>query len=305
MTASLERETDVEAAAVPARVLAVPRRMRLVRRFAKDRAAMIALILFLLLILVAVFASVVAPFDPNKQQLSGRLQGPSTTHWLGTDEFGRDQLSRLIYGARSSLFASFIAIIVGGVIGTPLGLLAGYFGRWVDSALSRLNDALMSVPALILALTVVAVLGPGLTNAMLAVGIIFIPRFFRVVRGATQDIRHETFVEASNAIGCTGTRTLWRHVFPNILSPLAVQVSLGLGAAVTAEASLSFLGLGVRPPTASWGGMLSSAAANITKAPYLVLEPGVMIALTVLALTFMGDGLRRALGTRRMVAEGV
>jgi peptide/nickel transport system permease protein len=280
-------------------------RRRLWRRFAANRFAIVALVFLVLLVLVAILAPVLAPQDPNEQELIARLEGPGADHWLGADDFGRDQLSRLMYGARVSLTAALIAVAVGSVVGVPLGMLAGYRRGFVDAVLSRINDALMSVPALVLALTVVAALGRGLTNAMIAVGIIFIPRFFRIARAATQDVRHETFIEASQALGCSSARTLWRHVFPNVLSPLAVQISLGLGAAVTAEASLSFLGLGVEAPTASWGSMLNTAVSNISGGSHLVYAPGAIIALTVLALTLVGDGLRDALGTRRIEGESL
>ncbi|MET0147101.1 MAG: ABC transporter permease [Ilumatobacteraceae bacterium] len=297
--------TTVVAAAPEA---AVPKRLalrRFVRRFRANRAALIGAAFVLLLVLVAILAPVLAPADPNKQNLSETFLSPGSGHWLGTDDFGRDQLSRLIYGARVSLLAALIAVFVGTAVGVPLGMLAGYKPGGLDAVLGRFNDALMSVPALIFAMTVVAVFGRGLTVTMIAVGIIFIPRFFRISRAATQDVREETFIEASRALGCSSSRTVWRHLFPNVMLPLVVQVSLMLGAAVTVEASLSFLGLGVQPPTASWGSMLNSAAANMSRGPYLVYAPGIVIALTVLALTFVGDGVRDALGTRRIVGEAV
>jgi peptide/nickel transport system permease protein len=189
-------------------------------------------------------------------------------------------------------------VVVAAGIGVPLGLLAGFKTGWLDATFSRLSDALMSVPALIFALTVIAVLGPGLVNAMIAVGIVTMPRFFRVARAATRDVSQETFIEASRIAGCSTTRLLWRHLLPNMMSPLVVQISVMAGAAVAAEASLSFLGLGVKAPTASWGAMLTTAQTNIYSSPYLVYPPGIMIALTVLAFTLVGDGLRQAIGTR-------
>jgi peptide/nickel transport system permease protein len=266
--------------------------------------ALAAALFLLLIVAVALFAPLVAPASPNSQDLLTRLKPPSLDHLLGTDEYGRDQLSRLLFGARISLIAAVEVVAIGIAIGVPSGMLAGYAGGLVDSMLSRINDALMSVPGLVLALTIVAVLGAGLGSAMLAVGIVFMPRFFRVARAATQDVRGETFIEASHAIGCSQWRIAWRHIFPNVLSPLIVQVAVVLGAAVTAEASLSFLGLGVRPPTASWGSMLSSAYNNIWTAPFMVYPPGVMIALTVLAFSVLGDGLRNALGTDRAEPAG-
>ena len=259
-------------------------------------AASVAL---LVVVIVAVLADVVSPYDPNAQNLMVRLQPPSQSHWLGTDEYGRDVLSRLIFGARISLMAAAEVIAVALLIGVPAGALAGFFSGVVDGTLSRINDALMSVPSLVLALTIVAVLGHGLGNAMFAVGVVFAPRFFRVMRASTIEVRRETFIEASFAIGCTWWRVAWRHVLPNALSPLVVQIAVVLGAAITAEASLSFLGLGVQPPTASWGGMLASAYANLWEAEFLIYAPGVAIAATVLAFTILGDEIRVATGIRR------
>jgi len=263
---------------------------------------MAGLAFLLFLLVLALFAGWIAPQDPLAQQLALRLKPPSWQHWLGSDDYGRDQLSRLIYGTRATFLAALEAVAIGVVLGVPLGLIAGYFGGLMDIVLSRLMDALMSTPALILALTIVAVLGFGLVNAMAAVGIVIAPRFFRVMRSATQDVRQETYIEASNALGASTGRILFHHVLPNVLSPLVVQVSVTLGAAVNAEAGLSFLGVGVRIPDPSWGSMLTTAASNITLAPHLVWAPGIMIAGTVLAFTVLGDGLRQAMGTRRLPA---
>ncbi|CAM3162997.1 ABC transporter permease [Prescottella defluvii] len=267
--------------------------------FASRRLALAAMVFLLLLGAVAVFAPALAPFSPDAQDLLGRLQSPNGTHWLGTDDFGRDVLSRLIFGARVSLRAAAIAVCVGLVLGLPAGVFAGFRGGRIDAFLARAYDGLMSVPGLILALTLVAILGPGLTNAMIAVGVILAPPFFRVARAATQDVRQETYIEAAMALGCSGPRTVLRHVLPNVLPSVIVQMSVALGIGVSAEASLSFLGLGVQPPTASWGSMLTTASQTISVAPYLVWPPGVMIFLTVLAFAFVGEGLQAALGRRR------
>jgi peptide/nickel transport system permease protein len=293
-------ETFADAVGPVARTLVPPRRGRLLRRFVANRLALAGTVLLILVVVVAVFAPLLAPHDPNKQDLIARLQRPgSDGHLLGTDQFGRDVLSRLMYGTRVSLLAALEAVAVAVVLGVPLGMLAGSASRRADQVLTWFNDALMSVPALILALTIVAVLGPGsLTNAMVAVGVVTAPRFFRVARAATQNVRNETFIEASRAIGCRRYRILGWHVLPNALTPLTIQVALTLGAAVVAEASLSFLGFGVRPPTASWGSMLNDAYVNLSLAPYLVYVPGITIAVVVLAFTLVGDGLRDALGTR-------
>jgi len=278
---------------------AVPRRGRVLRRFLRNPAAVAGLVFLVVVILVAILAPLLAPHDPNEQDLLNRLQSPSRDNLLGTDEFGRDQLSRLIYGARTSLVAAVEAVAIGTALGLPLGMLAGFASRFVDALLGRINDALMSVPFLLMALTVIAVLGPGLHTAMFAVGIIFVPRMFRVSRAAAQNVRNETYVEASHALGCTTTRTVLYHVLPNMLTPVVVTMAIALGSAVTAEASLSYLGLGVRPPTASWGSMLGAANSNLQQAPHLVYVPGIMIALTVLAFAMVGDGLAQALGTSR------
>lgn len=248
--------------------------------------------------LVAILAPLVAPEDPNAQNLMQRLQSPNRIYLLGTDEFGRDVLSRLIFGARISLVASGIVVGVSAILGIPFGMAAGYGGDAIDWLLGRVNDGLMSIPALILALTIVAALGPGLFSAMGAVGIVFAPRLFRVARAVTADTRRETFIEASHAIGCGSARVLWQHIVPNILTVLVIQVSVVAGIGVNAEAALSFLGLGVSPPTASWGAMLSSALTYMSNAPHLAWPPGIMIALTVLSFTAIGEGLRHALGVR-------
>lgn len=267
-----------------------------VGRFTQHRLACVGLGFLVLLCLVAVFAPWLSPHDPDKQILTSRLQAPGGDHLLGTDQLGRDALSRLIYGSRVSLTAAAQVIVVSGVIGIPLGMVAGYVGGRLDRVLDRVNDGLMSIPGLILALSIVATLGPGLRNAMVAVGVVFAPRFFRVMRAVTQEVRAETYIEASEAIGCSTRRTIFRHVLPNTVSVLVIQASVILGTAVNAEASLSFVGLGVQPPTASWGSMLSSAVGSGPRGTHLLWPPGIMIVLTVLAFTLIGDGLRVAFG---------
>ncbi|MBF6347880.1 MULTISPECIES: ABC transporter permease [Nocardia] len=252
-----------------------------------------------LLILVALFAPWIAPHDPYTQDLLNRLQPPAAEHLLGTDDYGRDALSRLIFGARISLTAALQAVALALILGLPLGVVAGYRGGWTDTLLTRLMEALMSAPSLVLAITIVAVLGSGITNAMFAVGLVMAPRFFRVARASTMDVRGDTYIEASVALGCTPSRTIIRHILPNVMPPIVLVISVSLGTAVAAEASLSFLGLGAEAPAASWGSMLSTAASNMQLAPHLVWPPGVMIFLTVLAFTYLGDGVRRALTRSR------
>ncbi|SMC96233.1 ABC transporter permease [Lentzea albidocapillata] len=279
-------------------------RPTILRGVLRRRSTVFAAVFIALLVLVAVLAPWIAPYEPNAQNLLVRLRAPSAEHLLGTDDYGRDVLSRLMFGARVSLWAALQAVAVAFVLGLPLGLLAGYRAGWVGVVLTRLMDALMSAPSLVLAITIVAVLGAGITNAMLAVGLVMAPRFFRVARAATMDIRHETYIEASVTLGCSTLRTTMRHILPNVLPPIVLVMSVSLGSAVAAEAGLSFLGLGVRPPGASWGSMLSTASSNMSLAPHLVWPPGVMIFLTVLAFTYLGDGVRRALVRSRSGGNG-
>ncbi len=260
------------------------------------RTTTVAAIYLAIVIASAVFAPILAPYDPADQNLLNRLAGWGGSHLLGTDDFGRDVLSRLLYGGRATLLAASIAVLVSLVVGVPAGLLAGYRGGRIDSALSRVFDGLMSVPALILALTIVAVLGPGLVNAMVAVGLVFAPQFFRVARASTLEVMGESFIEAAVSIGCRPRRVVLVHVFPNVLPSILVQISVTLGVAVSAEASLSFLGLGVEAPTASWGSMLTTAGQAMTVAPFLVVLPGLVIFSVVLAFMSLGDGLRRTVG---------
>lgn len=273
---------------------AAPRRRFRRPTFLSTRSATAAAVFMTLLVLVAVFADMVTPFDPDLQDVRNRLQGPSAEHWLGTDDYGRDVLSRLLVGARVSLWAALLAVGTALAIGLPTGILAGYVGGWVAGLLSRLMDTLMSTPGLILAISMVAVLGPGITKAMFAVGIVMSPRVYRVARAATVDVRGETYVEAAVALGVRPLRIVQRNILPNVLAPLILVTSVSLGSAVAAEASLSFLGLGVPPPAASWGSMLSTASSNMSLAPHLVWPPGIAIFATVLAFTYLGDGLRAA-----------
>lgn len=276
------------------------RRGRVLRRFASNKMAMVGVAFIVLLILTAIFAGQLAPKDPNNQALLQKLRRPGSQGYvLGSDEFGRDVLSRLIYGSRVAVRVVWQAMAISLLIGVPLGLIAGFLGRWIDAVLNRVTEAVMSVPYLILAFAIIAALGVGLGSATVAIGLLGVPAFYRVVRAATQDVRGETYIEASTAIGCTTRRTLLHHVLPNTLGPLVIQAALGAGRVVSAEAALSFLGLSVKPPTSSWGGMLTTAVNNMEKAPFLVYFPGLLIVMTVLAFTFIGDGLRGALGTTR------
>jgi peptide/nickel transport system permease protein len=271
-------------------------RNRLARRFRRNRVAVGAAVFILVLVVVAVFGPLLAPQDANAQHLAQRLANPSQAHLLGTDRFGRDTLSRLIVAARVTLVAGLQGLGIAFFLGVPLGLLAGYAGGLIDGLLSRVTDGLLALPPLILALALVGVLGTGLTNAMIAIGIVISPRFFRVARGAAKSIAEEAYIEAARADGAPGWRILVRHILPNASGPLLVQASLGAGAVITAEASLSFLGLGVQPPQASWGTMIREGFVTLTANPFTILPATVAVVATILAFFQLGDGLRDALG---------
>jgi peptide/nickel transport system permease protein len=257
-----------------------------------------AVVLFVVLVL-AIGAPWIAPFDPLKTSWSLVRKAPSVLHWFGTDEVGRDLLSRVIWGARASLSAGVIAVSIAVSLGVPLGMLAGYVGGWFDAVVGRLTDAMLAIPFLILAIALAAFLGPSLGNAMIAIGISATPIFVRLARGQVLAARAEDWVEAARAVGNSPARILLRHIFPNILPPVLVQATLAIAAAIIAEASLSFLGLGQQPPSPSWGSMLNTAQRFLTQAPWMAIFPGLAIFLTVLAFNLFGDGLRDALDPKR------
>ena len=274
-------------------------RLRLGQVLREEKGAAIAGGLLLLVVLAAILAPVLAPFDPLAQDIPNKLASPSASHWLGTDDLGRDVLSRLIYGARASLFAAGLAVVVAVAIGVPLGLVAGFAGGWIDAALMRVTDTVLSFPALVLAIGVTGALGPGLVTSMCAIGIVFSPSVARLMRGATLSVREEPFVAASQTFGSRATGVIVRHIVPNAIQPVLVQISLLLTGSLLAEASLSFLGLGVQPPTPSWGSMLGRAYAYLNRAPAQMLAPGLAIALCALAFNVIGDALRRQLDPRQ------
>jgi peptide/nickel transport system permease protein len=267
-------------------------------RYARNRLALIGLWVVGLVILAAIFAQLVAPADPITPDFAKLLQAPSRDHLMGTDDLGRDIFSRVIYGARTSLLAGIISVGIAMAIGLPLGLMSGYFRGQLDNVLMRLTDALLSFPFLVLALAIAAVLGTGLTKAMVAIGIVFTPGFIRLSRAQVLSERERIYVEAARAMGASDRRIIWGHILPNSLSPVLVQASLAMAAAITAEATLSFLGLGTQPPTPSWGSMLNIAQAYLGKAPWMALWPGLAIFMTVLSLNLVGDGLREVLDPR-------
>lgn len=265
---------------------------------ARNRLALVGAAIILVMVFAAVFAPWLAPHDPEKQFPLDALKPPSRQYLLGTDNVGRDTLSRIIFGARVSLFVGLTSMIIAAAIGIPLGLIAGYYGGLLESMAMRAMDTLLAFPAVLLAIFIVAVLGPSLNNAILAVGIIYIPAFARVTRANVLSLREKEFVEAARCLGASDLRVMLRSILPNTLSPLLVQFSLGVGYAMLVEAGLSFLGLGVQPPTAAWGQMVGLARNFITLTPWLITFPGLAIFLAVLAFNFLGDGLREAMDPR-------
>jgi peptide/nickel transport system permease protein len=267
-------------------------------RLLRGPLAAVGLVAIAALVLAAGLADWLAPYDPTEQALERMLEPPGRTHWLGTDDLGRDILSRLLHGARVSLAVGVLSVGLSLVAGVGLGLVAGYRGGWVDEVLMRVMDGLLAFPALVLALAITAALGPSLRNAMLAIGIVGIPGFARLVRGQVLSLRAREFVEAARAAGSGDTRIVLRHIVPGTLAPVIVHGSLRVAFAVLAEAGLSFLGLGTQPPTPSWGAMLNTGREYLEMAPWLALAPGAAIFVTTLSFNFLGDGLRDALDPR-------
>jgi len=282
---------------------AFPEAGAVARRFRRSRAAVAGACFLVAVIGAAALAPLVAPADPLKQNLSDALAPPSERHPLGTDDLGRDVLTRLLYGARLSLGAACLAVAIAALSGVPVGLMAGYAGGALDDLLMRLVDAVQAFPALVLAMAIAAALGPGLVNVMVAVGIVYIPRFARLVRGQTLALREELFVESAHAVGASHGRILIRHILPNLTAPIIVQVSVSIAFALLAETSLSFLGIGIKPPTPSWGADVGRGYRFMRLAPWLVFMPGLAILLTTLAFNFLGDGLRDALDPKHARRE--
>ncbi len=283
----------------PAPATAAPRgRARFLARFARNRGALVGAAVLLLFLLAAVFAPLLTPFDPIKTNFLAIRKPPSAIYWLGTDELGRDLLTRMIYGARGSLLAGGVSVAIAMAVGVPLGLVAGYFGGWLDAIVSRVVDALLSCPFLVLAIALGAFLGPSLTDAMIAIGISATPIFARLTRGQVLAVRHEDYLEGARAIGLPDRWIIVRYVLPNIMAPLLVQAALTVASAILAEASLSFLGLGQQPPWPSWGSMLNAARNFMEQAPWMSVAPGVAIYVAVLSFNLVGDGLSDALDPR-------
>ena len=274
------------------------RRYQVVQRLVGRPATVIAAAVVLAFIVIALGAAHLAPFDPTTTDFAAVRKAPSAVHLLGTDEVGRDVLSRLIWGARASLLAGVIPVTLAVSLSIPLGLLSGYTGGWLDSWMMRLNDAILAIPFLIVAIALAAFLGPSLRNAMIAIGIASLPTFVRLARGTVLALKTEDYVEAARALGCSRRRIAGRHILPNMLPPLIIQSSIAVAAAIIAEASLAFLGLGQQPPAPSWGSMLNAAQRYLSQAPWMALYPGLTIFAIVMALNVLGDGLRDALDPR-------
>lgn len=267
-------------------------------KFRKNKLAMIGGCVILFYIFVAIFAPLLAPHDPYKIELVNKLKPPSAEHWMGTDDKGRDVLSRLIFGTRLSLSVGFVAVFIGAFFGIILGLFAGYYGKWLDTIIMRIIDVLLAFPGILLALAIVSALGPNLINVMIAIGVFSIPMFARIVRGSTLSVKKLEYIDAIRSLGASDLRIIFVHIFPNILSPIIVQITLRLATAILSAAGLSFLGLGAQPPLPEWGAMLSNGRDFLFTVPYLALFPGLAISTLVIGFNVYGDGLRDALDPR-------
>ncbi len=271
------------------------------KRFRRNKLAMLGALIIFSLALVAIIAPLIAPFSPNHQDILHRLEPPSTKHPLGTDDLGRDLLSRVIYGTRISLLVGFVAIGIAIIIGSILGLLSGYFGGWLDTVIMRFVDIMLCFPTFFLILMVIAFLEPNIWTVMVVIGLTGWPGLTRLVRGECLSIRERGFVQAAKVLGLSNTRVMFVHLLPNVMAPILVTATLGIGGAILTESALSFLGLGVQPPTPSWGNILTAGKDYITVAWWLSLYPGLAILITVLAYNLLGEGLRDVLDPRMML----
>ena len=291
-------------AAAPALRPERPRWRESLRLLARNPTAAVSAVLLLGIILLAVFAGALAPSGANTQDIAHRLQAPGWGHPFGTDDLGRDILSRVLLGAGVSLRVGFLSVALALVVGTLIGLFAGYYGRWVDDVLMRIMDMIFAFPAVLLAIAILAVRGPGPDNAVLAIGVVYIPIFARVTRASVLSVREEVYVRASRSVGASDLRIIFRHVLPNAAPPIIVQTSISLAFAVLAEAALSFLGLGTQPPNPSWGLMLAEGREFIDLAWWMSVIPGLAIFVTVLCFNLLGDGLRDVLDPRQRTLMG-
>ncbi|CAM3571928.1 ABC transporter permease subunit [Cytobacillus oceanisediminis] len=265
------------------------------RKFKKQRLALAAGVFVILLIVLALFGPAVAPYSSEEFDYEHVLEGPSLTHWAGTDAYGRDIFSRIIEGTRISLFVGLLSVLLGAAGGTVLGLISGYYGKWLDSIIMRICDVLFAFPGILLAIGIIAILGPGLGNVVIAIAIFSVPIFARIVRSNTLALKSTVYVEATRSMGAKDRRMIWKHIFPGTASSIIVYFTMRIGSAILTAASLSFLGLGAQPPTPEWGAMLSSGRDYLNTAPHVTFFPGIAIFLTVLAFNLLGDGLRDAL----------
>ncbi|OAT81842.1 peptide ABC transporter permease [Desulfotomaculum copahuensis] len=268
------------------------------RRLRQNKIAIAGAVIVLALILAALLAPVLAPHNPLSGNIIDRLQAPSAAHWFGTDSQGRDVLSRIIYGSRISIQVGVISVGIALLIGTLIGAAGGYYGGWVDNVLMRVVDIMLAFPSILLAIAITAMLGPELKNAMIAIGVVNIPFYARIVRSTVLSVKETEYVEAARAIGGNDLRIIFRHVLPNCMAPVIVQTTMGIGTAILDAAGLSFLGLGAQPPTPEWGAMLSDGRSVMQQAPWMMFYPGLAIMLVVLGFNLLGDGLRDALDPR-------
>ncbi|MEK4387418.1 ABC transporter permease [Solibacillus sp. FSL W7-1464] len=269
--------------------------MTVMKRLLKNKAAVVGGIIIIFIILVGILGPFVVKTDPNAQNILNKLQPPSKEHWFGTDNFGRDIFSRIVNGTKLTLTVGFLSVFIGGIIGVVIGIVAGYYGGAIDTITMRLMDILLAFPGILLALAIVSVLGGSLINVIIAVGIFSIPAFARIVRGSTLQVKKLEYIDAVKALGASDIRIIFKHILPNILSPIIVQATMRVATAILTASGLAFLGLGAKPPAAEWGAMLSDGRAFMHSAGHMVLIPGMMIVIVVLAFNIFGDGLRDAL----------
>ncbi len=265
------------------------------RRFKKNRRALLGLGILIFLVFLAVFANVVSPYDPTVQDIPNKLQGPSMAHLMGTDQYGRDILSRVIFGTRISLMVGIVSTSMAVVVGGTLGSVAGYYGGMTESVIMRVTDIFLAIPSILLNIAIAAALGGGLVNMMIALGISYIPAYCRIMRSSIYSVRDQEFIEASRAAGAGDGYIILHHIVPNCLSPMIVQATLKVGAAILLCSTLSFIGVGISPPTPEWGSMIATGREYLRTAPHLTTFPGIAIMLAVFSLNLMGDGLRDAL----------
>ncbi|MEK8199695.1 MULTISPECIES: nickel transporter permease [Lysinibacillus] len=286
---------DIKKEAAPVQEKAVGPWLEGWRSFKKSKVSLVGAGIVLFFILLAILGPYVAPQGINEQDLSKRLLAPSSEHWFGTDDFGRDIFSRIIHGARISLWVGFFSVVLSVIVGSLLGIIAGYYGKWIDTVISRIFDIMLAFPSMLLAIAVVSVLGPSLQNALIAIAIINIPNFGRLIRSKVLSVKEEEYIVSAKAIGMRDSRILFSHILPNSMTPIIVQGTLAIATAIIEAAALGFLGLGAQAPAPEWGKMLADARKYLLNAPWTMIFPGLAIMLTVLGFNLMGDGLRDAL----------